>query len=163
MRVRGVDMHRLVLTGYLNSMVDQGILKVKEIKPSKIYSIDTTSRSDIYTSVGTVARHFDLEEPSENALALLHAVLARPVFLKELEKCNVGIPKDYKKTTIEDRRSLISRLLSRGIIIPQNNPLIVPVNINQVELGQMMRLLIVHAYNLKDVQTEDGSSQKTLD
>lgn len=163
MKVRGVDMHRLVLTGYLKSMVDQGILKVKEIKPSKIYSIDLTSRSDIYTSVGTVARHFDAEEASENALALLHTVLARPVFLKELERCNVGIPKEYRKTTMDERRLLISKLMSRGIIIPQNNPLIEPVSVNQVEVGQLMRQLIIHAYNLRDVQIEDGSSQKTLD
>ena len=34
---RGIKMHRLIITGYLRALTDQGVLREREIPPSKIY------------------------------------------------------------------------------------------------------------------------------
>ena len=53
---KGINMHRLVLTGYLNAMVELGILREREIKPARIFSFAANSKHDIYSIVGSISR-----------------------------------------------------------------------------------------------------------
>ena len=42
-----------ILTGYLNAMVELGILRERVIKPARIFSFAANSKHDIYSIVGS--------------------------------------------------------------------------------------------------------------
>ena len=54
----GYKVHRLVLTGYLKAMADMGVLRQKEIPPSKVYTLTTGSERNIYEVVGDKCKSF---------------------------------------------------------------------------------------------------------
>ena len=49
---RGVKMHRLELTGYLKALADLDILKQKDIKPAKVFSVSGARERSLYEMVG---------------------------------------------------------------------------------------------------------------
>ena len=77
---KGINMHRLVLTGYLDAMVELGILREREIKPARIFSY-YGSDQDIYSVVGKTAKKIDSENSGLHSLIMLHYLFDRPIFL----------------------------------------------------------------------------------
>lgn len=86
---RGIDEHRLVMTGYLRALRDLRILNEVEIPPSKVYSILETEKSDNEDIYSLIGEHIRTVEPSlmiSVATYVLSKTLQRPVFKEELIK-----------------------------------------------------------------------------
>lgn len=157
-------MHRLMLTGYLKALADMGILKERDIKPSKIYSIDMSSRRDIYGLVGNVARGSGEELMADHALLLLSTVFERPVFLKEIERCNVGLPRNYKKVVPPRRKEYIEHLGRIGLSIPESNFMMESQTRDTHLVNLLMKMLISYGFDIKEeYMGKNDGVQKTLD
>lgn len=157
-------MHRLMLTGYLKALADMGILRERDIKPSKIYSIDMSSKRDIYSLVGGVARGFGEDVMADHALLLLSTLFGRPVFLKEVERCNVGLPRSYKKVVPPRRKDYIDQLGKVGLSIPESNFMMEPVSRDSHMINHLMRLLVSHGFEISDdYMGKNDGIQQTLD
>ncbi len=160
---KGINMHRLVLTGYLNAMVELGILKEKEIKPAKIFTFVEQSRKDIYFIVGESMKKFDDNNSGYNTLLVLNYLFDRPVFTKEIEKCNVNLPKTgFKTVNSKYRDEYIKKLLDADIIIPQSSLLYEPVEKDNSLLSKLITLIIYNEYDVKKYCVVNNN-QKTLD
>lgn len=161
----GTEMHRLMLTGYLKAMADLGILRERDIKPSKIYSIDMSSKRDIYSIVGSVSREFGEDLMADHALTLLGTIFGRPVFLKEIERCNVGLPRNYRKVVPPKRKQYIEQLSKVGLAIPESNFMMEPTsNRDAKTVNHLLRLLIAQGFDLREeYMGKNNSVQKTLD
>lgn len=157
-------MHRLTLTGYLNAMTDVGILKERDIKPSKIYSIDLSSGRDIYAVVGSVVKAYGEDNMPDYALLLLFNLFGRPVFLKEMERCNVGLPRNYKKVVPPRRKEYIDQLSSVGLSIPQSNSMMEPTMKDSGLVNHLLRLVISQGFDIRgEFLGKNDGVQKTLD
>ncbi len=161
---RGINTHRLVLTGYLRALVDLGILREKEIKPSRIYSIQSVPGKDIYEMVGKVARNFSDENTGDHALELLYYVFNRPIFVREIERCNVDLPREYKTVVPQRRMEYVAKLNEQGISVPQNNLMMEPLSRDNQKLLIMLRQLVSVALDVRRyVMSDQEGTQTTLD
>lgn len=160
----GINTHRLVLTGYLRAMVDMGLLKEKEIKPSRIYSIQNASGKDIYDLVGSVARKVSGEEIGDHALELLFYIFNRPIFVREIERCNVDLPRHYNSVVPQRRMEYIAKLNDQGIKIPQNNMMMEPSQRDAQKLLMMLKSLVSISMDVKRyIMPDQEGTQTTLD
>lgn len=161
---KGVNTHRLVLTGYLKAMVDMGILKEKEIKPSRIYSIQSIPGRDIYELVGLAARKLSDESTGDHALELLYYIFNRPLFVREIERCNVDLPRNYKTVVPQRRLDYIAKLNEQGIKIPQNNIMMEPQARDSQRLLIMLKDLVSIILDVKRyIMPDQEGTQTTLD
>ena len=161
---QGVVIHRLVLTGYLRALVDIGYLKEKEIKPARIYSVLYNNQQDVYEVVGTASRNYDEENAGDNTLRMLSFLFNRPIFLRELERCGVELPKNYKRVTPQKRMEYIEKLSEAGIKIPASNMMMEPLSSDSIVTMKILREIINLSMDLKRyVVSQQDYSQKTLD
>lgn len=164
LETKGVNTHRLVLTGYLKALVDVGILKEKEIKPSRIYSVQTVPGKDLYELVGTASKRISREDAGDHALELLYYLFNRPVFVREIERCDVDLPRHYKTVVPARRLEYIARLNEQGIKIPQNNMMMEPLARDAPKLIIMLRDLISISLDVKRyIMPDQEGTQTTLD
>lgn len=164
LETRGINTHRLVLTGYLRAMVDMGILKEKEIKPSRIYSIQSIPVRDIYDLVGLAARKMSVESTGDHALELLYYIFNRPIFVREIERCNVDLPRNYKTVVPQRRLEYIAKLNEQGIKIPQNNIMMEPQGRDLQKLLMMLKDLVSITLDVKRyIMPDQEGTQTTLD
>ncbi|HEC94875.1 MAG TPA: hypothetical protein ENI45_02790, partial [Thermoplasmatales archaeon] len=88
----GYKLHRLVVTGYLKALADNGILKEHDIKPSKVYSIRSkTSKKSIYDIIGEEVKTVtdSRQRQAQLAIYVLQKLFRRPIFLEELKRCKI--------------------------------------------------------------------------
>ena len=164
LETRGINTHRLVLTGYLKAMVDVGILREKEIKPSRIYSIQSIPGRDIYELVGIAARKMTDESTGDYALELLYYIFNRPIFVREIERCNVDLPRQYKTVVPQRRLEYIAKLNELGIKIPQNNIMMEPQSRDSQKLIMMLKDLVSITLDVKRyIMPDQEGTQTTLD
>ncbi|MGP6220876.1 hypothetical protein [Caldiplasma sukawensis] len=160
----GVKVHRLTLSGFLDAMVALGELNVKHIKPSKIYSISEKKISNFYDIVGKVSRDNGKVNSGDFALDFLYRFLSRPVFMREIELCDVEYPRRYERKISDKKERWIEMLNSQGITIESRNPLIIPNNysMSSSEYEQTLKKIIAEYGKIKDF-TENSEDQKTFD
>ncbi|AGO60496.1 MULTISPECIES: hypothetical protein [Ferroplasma] len=160
---KGINMHRLVLTGYLNAMVELGILREREIKPARIFSFIGQNKQDIYSIIGSNMKKFDESNAGYNSLLVLHYLFERPIFTRELEKCNVVIPsKSIKYVDSRYRADYIKKLGEANIKISPSSTLIEPVDADKISITKLLNYIISNEYDIKKY-TVVNTSQKTLD
>ncbi len=86
---KGVDEHRLIMTGYLRALKDLSKVNEVEIPPSKVYSIQEAGHvenADIYFLIGEHIKSVDNSLMIPVAVYVLSKTLDRPVFKEELVK-----------------------------------------------------------------------------
>ena len=86
---KGIDEHRLVMTGYLRALKDLKKLNEVEIPPSKVYSIVETGQNESGDIYSFISEHIKSVEPSlmiPVAVYVLSRTLDRPVFKEEFIK-----------------------------------------------------------------------------
>jgi DNA-binding HxlR family transcriptional regulator len=120
----GCEVHRLVLTGYLRALSEMGVLKEKEIPPSKVYSYASMRDDDVYESLGHRLR---AQEPRKNRRArlgvfLLQTMFRRPIFYEELKRCSLSPPKRYRSPIAEERSEARKLLENAGVNVPPSDP-----------------------------------------
>lgn len=161
---KGINTHRLVLTGYLRALVDMGILNEKEIKPSRIYSIQSVPGKDIYDLVGKIARNQSVENNGDHALELLYYLFNRPIFVREIERCSVDLPREYRTVVPQRRMEYVTKLNEQGIKVPQNNIMMEPLTRDNQKLMIMLKQLVSVILDVKRyVMTDQEGTQTTLD
>ncbi|MEM0156059.1 MAG: hypothetical protein QW597_05610 [Thermoplasmataceae archaeon] len=160
----GIKLNRLFLTGYLEAMVRVGVLAVREIKPSKVYSVNQEKQFDIYEKVGKLCREKDPENAADRVLDTLNLLFNRPIFLREIERCNVDIPNQYKKANSAKRAEYIEKLTKLGLKIPENNAMLEPTVHDKNFAISMLIQLIKSNTNLDTYSPEESEGiQKRLD
>jgi DNA-binding HxlR family transcriptional regulator len=122
----GIKIHRLVLTGYLKAMEDMGVLRAKDIPPSKVYSISLTAEKDIYQSIGEHCRNMEIQDYKKPAVALyvLQKLFRRPIFLGEMKRAGFEGDMDELAGGVsgEERLEAKKMLAKRGHTLPQRDP-----------------------------------------
>ncbi len=160
---KGINMHRLVLTGYLNAMVELGILREREIKPARIFSFVGHSKHDIYSIVGSNMKRLDETNAGYNSLLVLHYLFERPIFTRELEKCNVAIPvKAIRYVDSRYRLDYIKKLGEADVKITPSSTLIEPLDVDKMSITKLLNFILYNEYDLKKY-TVVNTNQKTLD
>lgn len=161
---KGRSLHRLVLTGYLKAMVDSGLLREKEIKPSRIYSVNQSGSRDIYDLVGLAVTRMGSEDSGGDTLLVLNYLFNRPIFARELERCNVDPARDYRKVMPPRKKEIIDKLSEQGIKIPQSNTMMEPETRDLSRLLRILREIIYISMDLKRFSSADQDNvQATLD
>jgi hypothetical protein len=86
---RGVKIHRLELTGYLKALADMNVLKEKDIKPAKVFSVSATREKNLYELIGeSCANHMmTADERATLAAYSLQRLFKRAVFDMEVRRC----------------------------------------------------------------------------
>lgn len=164
LEARGINTHRLVLTGYLRALVDIGILREKEIKPSRIYSIQSIPGKDIYEMAGIAARKYSAEDTGDHVLELLYYLFNRPIFVREIERCNVELPRQYRTVVPQRRMEYVSKLNEQGIKVPKNNLMMEPISRDNQKLMIMLRELVSASLDVKRyIMSDQEGTQTTLD
>ncbi|MBM4247891.1 MAG: hypothetical protein FJ149_00300 [Euryarchaeota archaeon] len=120
----GMRLHRLVLAGYLQALAESGLLREKDIPPSKVYSLSATPLSDIYESLGERLRAAEKrrDRRSRMGVFLLQRLFRRPVFYEELRRMGLSAPKRYRSVAAEERAEARRLLESAGIAVPAQDP-----------------------------------------
>lgn len=91
LEARGLKIHRLIITGYLRALAEQGIVREREIPPSKVYVPSRPIQESVYESVGKCCRKIS-DDPDELILYVLSKLLKRPIFTEELRAAGVTRP-----------------------------------------------------------------------
>ena len=162
----GYKLHRLVVTGYLKALADNGILKEHDIKPSKVYSIRSkTRKQNIYDIVGEEVKNLTDAKKKQAKLAIytLQKLFHRPIFLEELKRCRIDADEiDAEKIGGEERMQARKLLSHTAIKIPDRNPAyIVKENEEYEKLRQeIMEKIIINTFNVNNLVLK--SKQITL-
>lgn len=124
LRKDGYKFHRLYLTGYLKAMSDVGLLREKNLPPSKIYTTSAYRGQNLYEAIGAECRAVEVEERKQvrMAIAVLQKLFHRPIFLREIKECGFGTQIDAVQASKEDREEARRALLKIGIQVPTNEP-----------------------------------------
>ncbi|MCD6275533.1 MAG: hypothetical protein J7J42_02195 [Thermoplasmata archaeon] len=156
----GIKKHRLILTGYLQALADMGILRERVIKPARVFSVQQSKKRSIYEIIGEKARMISEERASDITLYTLYKLFKRPIFMRELEKCGVGMPYYKEKVYGEERKKALQQLLQEGMNIPKNNSAYQPTQSYEEEYLQILWDLVVEAYNLKGYVNKEKHQMK---
>jgi len=143
----GITLHRLALTGYLMALRDMGIIKEKEVIPSKVYSINIIEGKNIYEIISKYI--MDKQESGDLCVYILYQLFKRPILKWEIDKCSADLPEFAEKYYGEDRRKAIDTLEAIGIHINKNETTYIPKKEYKDELISILIQMIVDEYNLQ--------------
>ena len=120
----GFKLHRLVLTGYLQALAETGVLREKDIPPSKVYSVASSRMQDVYESLGEKLSRLEPHRSKRSRMAVfvLQRLFRRPVFYEELKRCGIGPPKKFRSVGPEERAEARKLLENAGVVVPQSDP-----------------------------------------
>ncbi len=120
----GYKLHRLTLTGYLKALSDVGILKEKEIPPSKVYTTSGHYEKNIYEAVSEKCKAIEKDEKEQVRIAIyvLQKLFHRAIFLEEIKQCELKGGVDAELATDEQRMEAKKLLQKAGYRIPRNDP-----------------------------------------
>jgi len=132
---RGINDHRLVLTGYLRAMTDFGYLRMKDVPPAKIYIPAKALPENVYQAVSRISRKFSGRDSDEIVLYALWRFFKRPIFESELKM--VGIFRPLGTVADRDATEESRKLLRKaGNIVPSGNAYL-PVNEYPAEFDEI--------------------------
>jgi len=148
---KGVKLHRLELTGYLKALADLGILKEKDIKPSKVFSVSSAREKNLYELVGESSNSLGKSTDERATLAAysLQRLFKRAVFDMEVRRCGVEGVVDGRKATSEERAEAKTILTRMGYKVPNSDiPTIVEKDMDRLFL-QVLGDVVVERFNLR--------------
>jgi len=152
----GYKMHRLYLAGYLKALSDIGILKEKEIPPSKVYTTSANSEKNIYECIGDKCKALKLPdmEKSRAAAFIMQRLFKRPIFLSELKMCGLDGVIVGTQTSSDERTDIRNRLLKIGLRIPQNDPAYVVEDEYENEFEKVILTLLLERFDAQPLIVE---------
>ncbi len=120
----GYSFHRLFVTGYLKALADVGVLRGKDIPPSKVYTTSAHREPNLYELVGSRCREAAKAEPDQVRLAIgvLQRLFRRPIFLRELRESGFAEAIDAPPAPREEREEARRGLVKLGLQLPTNEP-----------------------------------------
>ncbi|MCL5437132.1 MAG: hypothetical protein M1417_00305 [Candidatus Thermoplasmatota archaeon] len=124
LKSRGINMHRLVLTGYLKALTDSGVIRERPIPPSKIFIPVSGKEVTIYEALANACEENRLDSRTAAAVAVytLERLFHRPVFRRELNEMHMTETPELRlappMVVAESRRILAKS----GYRIPESEP-----------------------------------------
>jgi hypothetical protein len=163
LRQDGYSFHRLFVTGYLKALADVGVLREKEIPPSKVYTTSAHREPNLYELVGARCREIVKEERDQArlAVAVLQRLFRRPIFLRELRECGFGGAVDVPPAPREEREEARRGLAKLGLQVPTNEPAYaVPDRRSEVR-DDVLSELVVERFGLGGLVLETKQTKLT--
>ena len=116
LEARGIKIHRLLITGYLRALTDQGILRERDVPPSKIYQPMKPLPETIYDAVSRSCRNLT-DDADELILYVLNRLFKRPIFDTELKAAGVMRPigKPASDHDVNESKKVLKRAGNIGI------------------------------------------------
>lgn len=142
---KGVKLHRLELTGYLKALADLGLLKERDIKPAKVFSVSTSRDKNLYEMIGEACA-LSASTPDERATLAaysLQRLFRRPIFDLEVRRCGLEGSVEGRKATPEERAEAKAVLSRIGYKIPNSDvPTIVTKDLEQQFLKVITEIIV---------------------
>ncbi len=162
LQAKGLKLHRLELTGYLKALADMNVLKEKDIKPSKVFSVSGTRDKNLFELIGEFSSSYAASEEDRATLAAyaLQKLFKRAVFEMEIRRCGLKGTVVGRKATPEERAEAKAVLTRIGYKVPTSD---VPVVVEEDLDDQFMQLLadvVIERFNLR--QYVKGTTQLKL-
>jgi hypothetical protein len=148
---KGVKLHRLELTGYLKALADMNVLKEKDIKPSKVFSLSASRDKNLYELIGEdcSAMAKTPDERATLAAYCLQKLFKRAVFDVEVRRCGVEGVVEGRKATPEERSEAKAILSRMGYKIPNSDiPTVVEKDLER-EFAQVLADVVVERFNAR--------------
>jgi len=122
---RGVNHHRLTVTGYLHALADTGYLEVRSVPPAKLFTLKTAPKRSLYTVVGDCSRRVSSSDKGavELTVGTLEHILDRPVFLSEITEAGFSRIGNLHQLGKKERSEALKRLEQCGVSIREGEPL----------------------------------------
>ncbi|MGC8584749.1 MAG: hypothetical protein ACP5RZ_03165 [Thermoplasmata archaeon] len=155
---KGIKIHRLVLTGYLQALRDLGYLREKEILPSKVYTVLNDKENTIYDIVGEVISGYP--ESGDLCIYILNKLFERPVMKWEVEKCKGSNIKYAEKVAFDERKILIDQLNSMGFNVQKNSPFYLPKKKYEDDFIDLLLKIIKKGFNLQKFTIQKQTQKK---
>jgi len=152
----GHKMHRLYLTGYLKALADLGILKEKEIPPSKVYTTSANLDKNIYESVGDKCKGLRLPdmEKVQAATFILQRLFRRPIFMSEVKMCGLDGAVVGSRVPQDERADVRNRLVKVGLRIPSNDPAYTVEDTYEKEFDDIIATLLIEKFDANPLIVE---------
>ncbi len=151
LQTRGVKLHRLELTGYLKALADMGVLKSRDIKPAKVFSLSGSRERNLYELTGAVCGDYSKTEEEKATLTAytLQHLFRRAVFVSELKRCGVDVLPEGRRATPEERAEAKAIMGKLGYKVPNSDmPVIVEKEL-ETQYLQVLSDIIVEALNAR--------------
>jgi len=147
---KGVKLHRLELTGYLKALADLDILREKDIKPAKVFSISTGGERNLYQMLGdSVSVHAVQADRATLAAYCLQRLFRRAVFDMEIRRCGVEGTVNGRRATAEERSDAKSLLTRMGYKVPNSDvPTIVEADLEE-QFIRVMTDVVIERFNMR--------------
>lgn len=160
---KGIKLHRLELSGYLKALSDVGILRERDIKPSKVFSPSQLKKKDVYTCLGDLMRKEEDDEDKQASLALfiLGRLFKRAIFEKELRMCGLRGTPASKRATDKERVDAAALMVKAGIKIGASDAAIVSTGNYLQASNKVIPDLLIDLAGLRAFVAE--TKQKTLE
>jgi len=159
----GYSFHRLFVTGYLKALADIGMLREKDIPPSKVYTTSAHREPNLYELVGSRCREAAKEETDQArlAVAVLQKLFRRPIFLREVRECGFAGAIDVSPAPREERDEARRGLVKLGLQLPTNEPAyVVPERRSEVR-DEILYDLIVERFGMGALVLETKQTKLT--
>ncbi len=153
---RGVKLHRLELTGYLKALADMNILKARDIKPAKVFSMSASREKNLYELIGESCANHMLTADDRATLAAysLQRLFKRAIFDMEVRRCGLDGVVDGRKCTSEERSEAKATLTRLAYKVPNSDvPTIVDKDLEQ-DFLKVMADVVVDRFNARQYMHE---------
>jgi hypothetical protein len=165
----GYKMHRLYLAGYLKALADLGILKEKEIPPSKVYTTSATLDKTIYEIIGDKCKNLKLPVATKTNVAafILQRLFRRPIFLSEINMCGFDGAIVGTRPPTDMRNDIRNKLLKSGLRIPNDDPAYILEDAYENEFERIISTIVLEDYgatplivDTRQTRLEDAARSK---
>lgn len=162
LKARGIDIHRLILTGYLKALTDTGVIREKAIPPSKIFTPVSPKETTIYEAISGACEENGLDKRHATAVAVytLQKLFHRPVFRREIAAMGMTETPELKHApaavTAEARRILSKS----GYRIPDSEPAFIAEGNYEKDSSTILVSAVNAAYRLSHLALD--TKQLTL-
>ena len=156
LEARGVKLHRLELTGYLKALAGMGILREKDIKPAKVFSVSPSTQKSFHELVGEACSLVGATPDERATLAVysLQKMFKRAVFDMELRRCGIEGTVSGRKATSEERSEAKAVLVRQGYRVPNSDvPTVVDKDLSD-EFSRVMAHVLVERFDLHQLVKE---------
>jgi DNA-binding PadR family transcriptional regulator len=150
LETRGVKLHRLELTGYLKALAEMGVLRERDIKPAKVFSISPLHGRSFHELLGEACNAIasDPDERATLAAFCLQTLFKRAVFDMEVKRCGMDGVVRGRKATPEERSEARLFLTRQGYKVPNNDtPTIVEEELAE-GFARALSYIVVERYSL---------------
>lgn len=162
LKTRGIEIHRLVLTGYLKALTDTGVIREKAIPPSKIFTPVGPKETTIYEAIANACEEIRLDRRKSTAVSVyaLQNLFHRPVFKRELAGMGMTETPELKaapQALVSEARRILAK---SGYRIPESEAAYIVDGDYEQEFRAILAYAVSSAFRLSHLALD--TKQMTL-